>query len=133
MIKASEELSKLNRTLNQIAEYNESMKKDIGVTRRTTYRAEENIQNLEKEKKKQDFLIDHLSEQLKKLKEEENKKYSMILQESLKKDELIKKLKAQLKSQEKALKANGTMFLLRVISSWTWAYEKQYFLKFQCN
>jgi len=46
------------------------MKSEIAVTRRTTYRAEENIANQEKSKKKQDFLIDHLNEQLKKLKEQ---------------------------------------------------------------
>jgi len=70
LIKTQDELSKLTRTLTQIEEYNNQMKSEIAVTRRTTYRAEENIGNQEKLKKKQDFLIDHLTEQKKKLNEQ---------------------------------------------------------------
>jgi chromosome segregation ATPase len=70
LIKATDELSKLNRTLKELDEYIEKMKSEISVTRRTTYRAEENIANQEKSKKHQDFLIDHLNEQLKKFKEQ---------------------------------------------------------------
>jgi chromosome segregation ATPase len=46
------------------------MKNKIAVTRRATYRAEENIGALEKDKKQQDLLIDAMNEQLKKLQEE---------------------------------------------------------------
>jgi len=70
LIKTQDELSKLTRTINQIEEYNTQMKSEIAVTRRTTYRAEENIGNQEKLKKKQDFLIDHLTEQKKKFNEQ---------------------------------------------------------------
>ena len=56
VLKAQEELNQLNRTLKQVEEYNEVMKSEIAVTRRTTYRAEENVTNLEKAKKKQDLL-----------------------------------------------------------------------------
>ena len=66
-IKAQDELSKLNRTLKQIGGYNVQMKSEIDVTRRTTYRAEENVVNLEKMKKKQDFLIDTMNEEIKRL------------------------------------------------------------------
>jgi hypothetical protein len=52
VLKAQEELNQLNRTLKQVEEYNEVMKSEIAVTRRTTYRAEENVVNLEKSKKK---------------------------------------------------------------------------------
>ena len=69
-IKAQDELSKLNRTLKQIAGYNVQMKSEIDVTRRTTYRAEENVVNLEKMKKKQDFLIDTMNEEIKRLTEQ---------------------------------------------------------------
>jgi len=69
LIKTQDELSKITRTLKQIEDYNEQMKSEIAVTRRTTYRAEENISHQEKAKKKQDFLIDHLTEQKKKLNE----------------------------------------------------------------
>lgn len=68
-IKAQDELSKLNRTLKQIGGYNVQMKSEIDVTRRTTYRAEENVVNLEKMKKKQDFLIDTMNEEIKRLTE----------------------------------------------------------------
>ena len=40
------------------------MKSEIAVTRRTTYRAEENVVNLEKSKKKQDLLIDTMNEEI---------------------------------------------------------------------
>ena len=43
------------------------MKQEIAVTRRATYKAEESIQNLEKEKGQQDTLIDKLQETLKSL------------------------------------------------------------------
>eukprot|EP00976_Prorocentrum_cordatum_P029122 592473-Prorocentrum_minimum.AAC.1 len=61
------ELDKLNGTLKQIEAYNEQMKNEIAVTRRATYVAEESVTNMEKEKKEQDFLIDNLQEQLKRL------------------------------------------------------------------
>lgn len=46
------------------------MKSEIAVTRRTTYRAEENVLNLEKSKKKQDHLIDNMNEEIKRLNEQ---------------------------------------------------------------
>jgi coiled-coil domain-containing protein 40 len=55
--------------LKQVEEYNEVMKSEIAVTRRTTYRAEENVVNLEKSKKKQDHLIDSMNEEIKRLNE----------------------------------------------------------------
>ena len=68
--RANDDLSKLNKMLKQIEDYNTDVKSQIQVTRRTTYRAEENIMNLEKQKKKQDFLIDHMNEEIKKLNEQ---------------------------------------------------------------
>lgn len=46
------------------------MKSEIAVTRRTTYRAEESVGNLEKNKKKQDLLIDTMNEEIKRLNEQ---------------------------------------------------------------
>ena len=46
------------------------MKKAIGVTKRTTYRAEQNVTELEKDQKKQDFLIDQMNEEIKRLNEQ---------------------------------------------------------------
>jgi coiled-coil domain-containing protein 40 len=54
-------------TLRQIEAYNEDMKKEIAVTRRATYKAEEAVQQLEKEKLHQDRLIEKLQENLKSL------------------------------------------------------------------
>jgi chromosome segregation ATPase len=46
------------------------MKSEIAVTRRTTYRAEESVVNLEKQKKGQDNLIDSMNEEIKRLNEQ---------------------------------------------------------------
>lgn len=70
--KCQDELNQLNRTLKQVEEYNQQMKSEIAVTRRTTYRAEESVQKLEKEKKDQDVLIDHINEQIKRLNEQKS-------------------------------------------------------------
>ena len=69
MLKAQDELNQLNRTLKQVEEYNEVMKSELALTRRTTYRAEENVGNLEKVKKKQDLLINVMNEEIKRLNE----------------------------------------------------------------
>lgn len=67
VLKVQQDLDALNATLRQIEQYNEEMKSEISVTRRATYRAEESIQNMEKEKKQQDVFIDTLTDQLKNL------------------------------------------------------------------
>ena len=69
-IKSQDELSKLKRTLKEIADYNVQMKSAIAVTRTGTLRAEENVVGLEKQKKKQDFLIDSMNEEIKRLTEQ---------------------------------------------------------------
>ena len=46
------------------------MKSELALTRRTTYRAEENVGNLEKVKKKQDLLINEMNEEIKRLNEQ---------------------------------------------------------------
>lgn len=46
------------------------MKSELALTRRTTYRAEENVGNLEKVKKKQDLLINTMNEEIKRLNEQ---------------------------------------------------------------
>lgn len=51
--------------------YNTQMKSEIAVTRRTTYRAEEAVGILEKDKKRQDHLIDQINEEIKRMKEQE--------------------------------------------------------------
>ncbi|KAL4455762.1 hypothetical protein ABPG74_003172 [Tetrahymena malaccensis] len=64
-LKAQDELSKLTRTLYQINEFNQQMKGQIINTKTNTYRAEENVVNLEAQKKKQDLLIDTMNEEIK--------------------------------------------------------------------
>jgi cob(I)alamin adenosyltransferase len=65
LFKAQDELSKLNRTLKEIQDHNEQMVSAIAVTRTGTLRAEENVVQLEKSKKKQDVLIDSINEEIK--------------------------------------------------------------------
>ncbi|KAA6423115.1 MAG: hypothetical protein FRX49_07102 [Trebouxia sp. A1-2] len=62
--KVQNELDGLAATLKQVELYNEQMKSEIAVTRRATYAAEQSVQKLEKGKKDQDLLIDHLQQQL---------------------------------------------------------------------
>jgi chromosome segregation ATPase len=69
LYKNQSELDALSATLRQVELYNEEMKSEIAVTRRATYKAEENVTGLEKEKKGQDIYIDSLNEQLKGLDE----------------------------------------------------------------
>merc|ERR1719331_2106459 len=45
------ELDKVNLTLRQVEQYNEQMRGEIAVTRRATYKAEEDLSGLEKRKK----------------------------------------------------------------------------------
>jgi len=52
------ELDRLGATLKQIETYNEEMKGEIAVTRRAAYAAEGAVQQLEKEKLRQDLRYD---------------------------------------------------------------------------
>ena len=61
------ELDALNETIRQVKAYNEEMKGEIAVTRRATYKAEENVKELESAKEGQDLYIDSLNERIKKL------------------------------------------------------------------
>lgn len=68
--KSLDELQKLVRTLHQIEKYNQQMKGDIVTTKTTTFIAEENVKQLENQKKKQDLLIDSMNEEIKRLTEQ---------------------------------------------------------------
>lgn len=59
------ELDKLNVQVQQVEEYNEKVKSEIMVTRRAAYGTEEAMQRAEKEKRRQDDMIDQLNEQIK--------------------------------------------------------------------
>lgn len=62
LTKSQDELNQLNITLRQVEEYNDQMKAEIQVTRRATYKAEDHIKQIEKQKHKQDLLIDTMNE-----------------------------------------------------------------------
>ena len=68
--KANGELSKLNKNLYFMKEHNQDLKSELKLTQRTTHRTEENIVNLEKEKRMQDYLIDQMNEEIKRLSEQ---------------------------------------------------------------
>jgi coiled-coil domain-containing protein 40 len=63
------ELSKISDILKQVDLYNEELRSKILVAKRTTLKAEKDIIAQELAKKRQDFFIDHLTEQTRKLQE----------------------------------------------------------------
>ena len=65
--KYSTELESLNETIQQIEKYNEEVKGEIALTRRSTYKAEQSMQTLEKHKSEQDTYVDNLNKQVKSL------------------------------------------------------------------
>ena len=66
---ASEELNQLNSMLKYIENYNTQVESEIKVTSTTGHVVEKKIKEAEREKNKQDFFIDYLSQQIKNLTE----------------------------------------------------------------
>ena len=64
-----QELRGLEETIRQVERHNEQMQSEIAVTRRATYKAEEAVKELEKEKEGQDVFIDALTQQVKGLRD----------------------------------------------------------------
>eukprot|EP00697_Spironema_sp_BW2_P004677 gnl/Spiro4/1634_TR862_c0_g1_i1.p1 gnl/Spiro4/1634_TR862_c0_g1~~gnl/Spiro4/1634_TR862_c0_g1_i1.p1 ORF type:complete len:871 (+),score=364.36 gnl/Spiro4/1634_TR862_c0_g1_i1:244-2856(+) len=64
------ELEQLNAGLRQLHQLNTAREGDIAVVRRTTYKIEEQVTDLEKDKKAQDLLIDTLQQKLCQLRQE---------------------------------------------------------------
>ncbi|KAI9355978.1 hypothetical protein DFJ73DRAFT_249949 [Zopfochytrium polystomum] len=64
-----QELESISRTLKQVDLYNEELRSKILVAKRTTLKAEDDIVKAESEKKRQDYYIDHLTDQLRRLQE----------------------------------------------------------------
>ena len=69
VLQATEELNQLNAMLKYVEQYNTEVESQIQVTNRNAQVVEKKIVSNESEKKKQDFLIDHLEEQIKNLHE----------------------------------------------------------------
>eukprot|EP00428_Durinskia_dybowskii_P061311 CAMPEP_0170368296 /NCGR_PEP_ID=MMETSP0117_2-20130122/7381_1 /TAXON_ID=400756 /ORGANISM="Durinskia baltica, Strain CSIRO CS-38" /LENGTH=919 /DNA_ID=CAMNT_0010622953 /DNA_START=50 /DNA_END=2809 /DNA_ORIENTATION=+ len=68
--KYSQELDALNETIRQIETYNEEVKSEIAITRRATYKAEQSMQLLEKQKESQDLYVDSLNKQVNHLRDQ---------------------------------------------------------------
>lgn len=64
------ELDKITRAIKQVDLYNEDLRSNILIAKRTTLKAEEDIVKQEMEKKRQDFYIDRLNDSLRKLQEQ---------------------------------------------------------------
>ena len=68
--KYTSELDSVNETIQQIEKYNEEVKGEIALTRRSTYKAEQSMQTLEKHKGEQDVYVDNLNKQVRTLQEQ---------------------------------------------------------------
>lgn len=113
--KCAAELEAINETLRQIEEYNNEVKSEIAMTRRATYKAEQSMQQLEKNKGVQDLLVDSMSKRAKQLQDqialhtgqlEAQRKETFdangILQDTVRELELIAHEKRQLMTQWKS-------------------------------
>lgn len=69
VLQATEELNQLNAMLKYVEQYNQEVESQIQVTNRNAQVVEKKIVENESDKKKQDFLIDYLEEQIKNLHE----------------------------------------------------------------
>jgi chromosome segregation ATPase len=65
-----QQLDKLNETLLTAEQFNRQIQSEIGLERRAAYKAEDDIQKMEREKARQDALIDSLNERIKHLSEQ---------------------------------------------------------------
>lgn len=113
--KYSQELDSLNETIRQVEKYNEEMKSEIAITRRATYKAEQSMQHLEKQKESQDLYVDSLNKQVNQLKEQiaavakqfesqtnDTSEANAVLNDTIRELELIGTEKKQLMVQWKA-------------------------------
>lgn len=113
--KYSQELDSLNETIRQIEKYNEEAKSEIAITRRATYKAEQSMQQLEKQKESQDLYVDNLNKQVNQLKEQiaavvkqfesqtnDTSEANAVLNDTIRELELIGTEKKQLMVQWKA-------------------------------
>jgi coiled-coil domain-containing protein 40 len=113
--KYAQELDALNETIGQIEKYNEEVKSEIAITRRATYKTEQSIQQLEKQKENQDFYVDNLNRQVNVLREQtaqvlkqldsqsnDTSEANAVLKDTIRELELIGTEKKQLMVQWKA-------------------------------
>lgn len=111
----TQELDALNETIRQIEQYNEQVKSEIAISRRATYKVEQNMQELEKAKDSQDFYVDQLSRQVKQMDQQietvlkqldaqkkDTSDADAVLKETAKELDLIATEKQQLMMQWKA-------------------------------
>ena len=65
------ELDKLSETLMKVEQFNQQIQSEIQIERTAAYKAEDEIVRLEREKARQDMLVDHLNERIRALSEQE--------------------------------------------------------------
>ena len=72
VLQATEELNQLNSMLKYVETYNKTVKSEIKVTDTNAHVVEKKIKENEREKRRQDFFIDYLQDQIKNLTEKKN-------------------------------------------------------------
>lgn len=113
--KYASELDSLNETIRQIEKYNDEVKAEIAMTRRATYKTEQSMQELERQKESQDIYVDNFHKQVTQLKEQislvskqydtqvqETQDANGVLKETVQELELVGSEKKQLMIQWKA-------------------------------
>ena len=98
VLQATEELNQLNSMLKYVEQYNIEVKSQIEVTNRNAQVVEKKMLTNEVDKKKQDFLIDNLEDQIKSLHE---KSFYLSLNLRIKKYKLKRQEKILLKLKTK--------------------------------
>ena len=109
------ELESLHETLRQIEKYNEEVKGEIALTRRSTYKTEQNMVDVERHKDEQDSLVENLTKKTKTLSDaiaihvdqinnqkEQNEEMRGVIEETVGELDLIQREKKQLLIQWKA-------------------------------
>ena len=109
------ELESLHETLRQIEKYNEEVKGEIALTRRSTYKTEQNMLDVERHKDEQDSLVENLTKKTKQLSDaiaihvdqidnqkEQNEEMRGVIDETVGELDLIQREKKQLLIQWKA-------------------------------
>jgi chromosome segregation ATPase len=113
--KYAQELDALNETIRQIVTYNGDLKSEVALQRRQAYKAEQSMQNLEKQKESQDLYVDNLNKQVNHLRDQtgvvvkqldaqtkDTADANAVLKDTIRELELIGSEKKQLMVQWKA-------------------------------
>jgi chromosome segregation ATPase len=116
LAKSRDELNQLNITLRKVEEYNEQMKAEIQVSRRATYKHDDQIKQIEVLKHKQDILIDGMNEDIKRMTEEKALLDSQLIAQKQETDAAVATLREAAKEME-AIEFEKKQLLLQWRSS----------------